>query len=108
MADPFRDASVAQLVKIEDLEEQNAALLLKIEELERGMALLRERLARAEDGMPKNGDAVVRRIQEDDAELRRDNAQLRAENDDLRTRVRRAGPYATASWQWLARWFRDR
>ncbi len=60
----FRDAS-AELVQIERLEEEIDAL--------------RVELAAAEAEIPENGDAYVRRLVEENAELRRDNEYLRRE-----------------------------
>ena len=61
---PFRDAS-AELVQTERLEEELTAL--------------RAELAAAAAEIPENGDAYVRRLVEENAELRRDNAYLRSE-----------------------------
>jgi regulator of replication initiation timing len=66
---PFRDAS-AELVQIERLEEHIGAL--------------RAELAATEAEIPENGDAYLRRVVEENAELRRDNAYLRKALAELR------------------------
>lgn len=56
----------------------------RIEELERELAQAREELQDALAAAPVNGDAYVRRLQEETLELRRDCESLEGEANQLR------------------------
>lgn len=70
MDTPFRDES-AELVQIERLEEEIAAL--------------RAELAAVEAEIPENGDAYLRRLVDENAELRRDNKDLQSQLRTLKS-----------------------
>jgi uncharacterized protein (UPF0335 family) len=76
VGDPFRDDS---------------ATAVRIERLEQELAETREAIASVVAAMPENGDAYLRRLEDENRELRADCQRLVREVADLRTRVKSAG-----------------